>query len=369
MSPPDAAAAPAGPAARWIGGPLFDACFFFGSAIVALAAGLVMLGAPATVLPLWFAWIWLVEGPHLCATWQRTYVDAAFRRERARLLATSLLWLLPGPALLAASWMSGRPEPFQLFLGTVALWSFHHAVRQHHGIMSVYQRLGQVGAAERKFDTLLLHGVLWAAFGLFLVAHPTNRELIGVAPLPAPVLTVLGSLLALAIAAWVAKLLVRWRRRMPLAPGAFGLLVAAGITLFSLFVVGLREPLLANPLTPEHVFMAATLVSGTVHGLQYIGIVIATERRRAGTDVSLSARLGKAPLAAYAVMLCVSLLYVAISVARGGAPLGAAPDSTSAQIFLAIYWGMFCHHFWLDQKIWRPSTDARLRSELGLKVS
>ncbi len=358
---------PQADANRWIGGPTFDACFFFGSAIVALAAGLLMLSAPVTVLPLWFAWIWLVEGPHLCATWQRTYLDAGFRRQRGRLLVASLLWLLPGPLLLIASWMSGRPEPFQLFLGAVALWSFHHTVRQHHGILSIYQRIRSVGPSSRRFDALMLHGVLWAAFGLFLLAHPTNRQLIGAEAPPESVLMLLGSLLALAMLAWTAMLLARWRSGGALAPGVFGLVVAAGTTLFSMFVVGVREPLLANPLTPEHVFMAATLVSGTVHGLQYIGIVIATERRRALTgEKSFSARLGAAPLAAYGAMLAVSLLYVAISLARGGAPVGAAPDSTSAQVFLALYWGLFSHHFWLDQKIWRPSADARLRTELGL---
>ena len=49
-----------------------------------------------------------------------------------------------------------------------------------------------------------------------------------------------------------------------------------------------------------------------------------------------------------------------------GMPLGLAPGSTAAQVFLALYWGLFLHHYWLDQKIWRPSTDARLRTELGL---
>lgn len=352
---------PQSDSARWIGGGRFDACFFFGSGVVALAAGLLMLSAPATVLPLWFAWIWLVEGPHLCATWQRTYFDAGFRRERGPLLVTSLLWFLPGPLLLLASWASGRPEPFQLFLGAVALWSFHHAVRQHHGILSIYQRIRQVGAAARKFDSRMLHGVLWAAFALFLLAHPANRQLIGAAALPQPVFTALGAVLALAMAAWTVVLLVRWRRGGAVAPGVFGLAVAAGSTLFSMFVVGLREPLVANPLTPEHVFMAATLVSGTVHGLQYIGIVVATERRRAV--------ISAAPMKVYIVMLAASLLYVAISVARGGAPVGAAPDTTAAQVFLALYWGLFCHHFWLDQKIWRPSLDARLRSELGLEAA
>lgn len=72
-------------------------------------------------------------------------------------------------------------------------------------------------------------------------------------------------------------------------------------------------------------FFGSGLVGVTVHGLQYIGSVIATERRRSITG-----------------------------------------DSNWAQIFLAIYWGLFCHHFWLDQKIWRPSLDSRLRKEPGL---
>jgi hypothetical protein len=346
---------------RWIGGPLFDACFFFGSGVVALAAGLLMLAAPGTVLPLWFAWIWLVEGPHLCATWQRTYFDAAFRRARGRLLWTSLAWLLPGPILLAASRIGGHPQPFLLFLGFVALWSFHHAVRQHYGILAVYQRLGEADAAARTADKRLLHGILWAAFGLLALAHPANLDLARQHAWGGYAIAALGALLAAAVLLWALLLVRRWRRGSALRPGVFGLVVAVGTTLFSLFAVGLREPLLANPLTTEQVFMAATIVGGTLHGLQYIGIVIATEGRRARPARA------SAPVLAYALMLAASLLYVGLNLARGGAPLGAAPGSASAQCFLALYWGLFCHHFWLDQKIWRPSSDARLRTELGLE--
>jgi hypothetical protein len=345
---------------RWIGGPLFDACFFFGSGLVALAAGLVMLAAPSTVLPLWFAWLLLIEGPHLCATWQRTYLDASWRRERARLMWASLLWLLPGPLLLLATWLSGRPEPFLLFLGAVALWSFHHAVRQHHGILSIYQRLAKVGPAARAADKWLLHAILWTAFVLLIVAHPANgvRDMLG--DLATGLVTGIALLLGAAMIAWAALLVSRWRRGDPLAPGLFALVVATGTTLFSLLVVGLHEPLLAHPRTVEQVFLAATIVSGTLHGLQYIGIVIATERRRATHG---------APLAAYTVMVAASLLYVWLNLARGGAPVGAAPGAPTAQMFLALYWGLFCHHFWLDQKIWRPSRDARLRSDLGLEAA
>jgi hypothetical protein len=355
----------------WIGGPRFDAFFFFGGGVLSVAAGLLMLARPATVLPLWFAWIWLVEGPHLCATWQRTYLDAGFRKQRPRLLATSLLWLVPGPLLLVVSWVSGEPGPFLLYLGFVALWSFHHAIRQYHGIQSIYQRLGGVDAATRKLDGRLLHGILWLAFALFLFTHPVNREMLGLAPQPGAggrlVLTLLDWVLALAVLAWAALLFARWRRGAAVKAGLFGLGVAAGTMLFTFFVVGLREPLLAGAMTTEQVFMAATLVGGILHGLQYLGIVIATERRRAFAGATtLAARLGKAPRLAYAAMVAASLLYVALNVARGAAPVPTFDNPAVAQMFLALYWGLFCHHFWLDQKIWHPSRDARLRTELGM---
>lgn len=360
----------------WIGGPRFDAFFFFGGGLLALAAGLLMLAAPWTVLPLWFAWIWLIEGPHLFGTWQRAYLDAGYRRQNKRMLASSLLWFVPGPLLLCVSWVSGQPGPFLLFLGLVAIWSFHHAIRQHHGIQAIYQRLGGVDAATRKRDSRLLHGILWMIFILFLLAHPLNRELFGLAPVKSTgamaIIAVLAGALALAVLAWAGMLFMRWRRGSALKAGVFGLVVAVGTSLFSFFVVGLREPLLTEAMTTEQFFMAATLVGGILHGVQYIGIVIATERRRAlsgETESSLSARLGKAPLLAYAAMLTASVLYVVLNMARGAAPFWAAPSPFLTQLFLALYWGLFCHHFWLDQKIWKPSADARLRAELGLDAA
>ncbi|MES2017981.1 MAG: hypothetical protein V4484_15950 [Pseudomonadota bacterium] len=354
----------------WIGGPGFDAFFFFGSGVIAVAAGLLMLAAPALVLPVWFAWIWLVEGPHLFATWQRAYLDTAYRRQHRRMLAASLLWFLPGPLALMVSQLTGQPGPFLLFLGAVGIWSFHHAVRQHHGIQSIYQRLGGAGEPGRTTDRRLLHAVLWMAFALFLFGHPLNRQLIGLGSLQGAEALAIGALacvLALCVLAWAALLVLRWRRGEALKAGMFGLFVAAGTVLFSLFVVGMREPLLAGAVTTEQLFMAATLIGGTLHGIQYLGIVIATERRRAGAAAgSLSARLGKAPLAAYALMLVASFAYVALNLARGASPRWAFADPFATQLFLALYWGLFCHHFWLDQKIWKPSQDARLRAELGL---
>jgi hypothetical protein len=375
-----AATASPPPGSAWIGGPRFDLFFFFGSAALAVGAGMLMLLAPVAVVPVWLLWIWLIEGPHLFGTWQRSYLDAQYRREHSVLLAGSLLWLLPGPLLLWLSQRLGRPEPFLLFLGAAALWSFHHVVRQHHGLLSIYQRLGGSAAADRQLDRRLLHGVLWGAFVLFQLAHPANRVLWQLPPEPGPmgrlVIAALGLGLVVATAGWALSLWHRHRARRSLKAGLFALVVAVGTTLFSIFVVGLHEPLMARPASVEQVFLAVAAVGGILHGMHYIGIVIATSRRRAASGASasasaragardISARLGRAPLMAYLLMLALSLLYVGLNLLRG-MPGGLPPDSSTAQWFLAFYWGLFLHHFWLDQKIWRPSADARLRVELGL---
>mgnify|MGYP001573095527 CR=1 FL=1 len=39
--------------------------------------------------------------------------------------------------------------------------------------------------------------------------------------------------------------------------------------------------------------------------------------------------------------------------------------SDAARLFMAFYWGIFFHHYYLDQKIWRFQADGALRRELG----
>jgi hypothetical protein len=355
----------------WIGGPWFDAFFFFGSGVFAVALGLLMWALPATVLPLFFLWIGLIEGPHVVATWQRTYFDAQCRQQQRGLLVGSLFWFVPGLAMLMVSKWFDRPEVFALFLGAAALWSFHHLIRQHHGLLAIYQRLSHSPASSRREDKVLLHAVLWIAFVLFQLTHPTNRRLWGLTPDPEiwgqAITTTLLALLVALVIGWGALLVLRFRQGLSVKPGVFALVIAAGTTLFSLLGVGLQEPIFPTPLTIEQVFLAAGVVGGTVHGLQYLGLVLLTSARRVQnqTPRHWSEKIQAAPALAYSVMMGVSLLYVGLNLLRG-MPLGLPPSSDVAQIFLALYWGLFLHHYWLDQKIWHPSRDGRLRAELGV---
>lgn len=354
---------------------MFDLCFFFGSAGIALLIGLTVMAAPITTFYLWLLWLCFLEGPHLFGTWQRTYFDAQIRHEQSTLLWKSLLWFVPAPLLLGVSYLIQQSWPFQVILGFAALWSFHHVIRQHYGILAIYQMLNKTTPQAKKQDKYLLHLSIWLVVILFLSHHPLNRQILGLGT-PSTLEIALQFLLALSLLMvclfWLMLLWQRYKQKASLKPGVFALFVAVGTALFSLFIVGSLEPLLINPRTPEQMFIATTITNGTLHGMQYIGIVIVTSRRRAelvkteAGNLSFASRLGFSPVWAYCFLALLSIPYVGLNIIRGGAPLGPEPDSSFAQFFLAIYWGLFFHHYWLDQKIWKPAHDNNLRAELGM---
>ena len=384
----------------WIGGARFDRVVFFGASALAALVGGVMLALPRTVVLLWWAWLLLLDGPHLLATWTRSYLDPVERRERAGLLWASWLWLLPGPALWALGRALGSTAPFTGFLGFATLWSWHHAVRQNYGLVAIYDRLAGATARQRRLDWWFVHGALWALFGLFVLMLPANRVITGLpAELPA-VASAAGfagaGLLALAVGGY-AVLRLRGVSGRAARPVWFALLPVLGLYVFALFVVGVFEPLAPHPENPEQVFLAVAVVGGIVHGAQYLGIVGVVNRRRhaststspsTSTSTSTSAGAGPEPeqaprsvasrglvrwlaarpLQAWAIAALLSVAYLVLNAARGTSP-GVAllpASSAGAELCLCLYWGLFFHHYYLDQKIWRPHSSAALRRELGV---
>jgi hypothetical protein len=250
-------------------------------------------------------------------------------------------------------------------------------VRQHFGIMSIYERLGGASPQARRLDWAFLHGTMWLMFIVYVLAFPGNRTLLGLAPEPSPqegwAVRALAATSAAVILGYALLLVLRWRRGEALRPGLYALLVAVGTAAFSYFVVGAFEPLVPSPSNGEQLSFAVVVVGGTLHGVQYLGIIFATHQRRYGesSETSLAARLGRAPLVAYGALVGVSLLYLVVNSCRGVSPVGSLfpYDSDTGRFFLALYWGGALHHYYLDQKIWHPRRDPALRRELGLADS
>ena len=74
---------------------------------------------------------------------------------------------------------------------------------------------------------------------------------------------------------------------------------------------------------------------------------------------------------AYVVFAFVSLGYLAINAARGALPgISFFPRGGAvSDLFVVVYWGVFFHHYYIDQKIWHVREDKRLRFELGLEAA
>jgi hypothetical protein len=358
----------------WIASARYDGFFFFGTALVSVLAGVLVLAAPVLVVPVWWLWLGLIDGPHFASTWVRTYLDPHERHTRAPLLAGSLVFWLPGFLALGLNKLLGSPAPFEAFLGLAALWAIHHAVRQHFGIMSIYQRLSGATEQARKQDWAFLHGMLWLMFVVYMLAFPMNRTIVGLPAEPGPqeqwAVRALAATSVALVLGYAGLLAVRWRRGEAIRPGLYALVVAVGTAAFGYFVVGAFEPLVPSPSNAEQLSFAVVLVSGSLHGMQYLGIIFATGRRRYGAspERSLAARLGRAPLVTYLALVAVSFVYLVVNACRGVAPdVALFPfDSDAARLFLALYWGGSLHHYYLDQKIWHPRRDPVLRRELGM---
>lgn len=357
----------------WIGGKRYDLFFFFGSALIAVAVGAFALAVRSAVVPLFWGFLVFIEGPHLVATWARTYLDATERARRTKLLVGSLAWLLPGIVVCLAAHQMNSRAPIDLFLLFATLWSFHHAIRQLHGILAIYHHHAQSAVNARTFDRYFLHGSLWLAFGLFSLGHPYNRNLLGFpAEFPPWIQAISLALLVFLFVSVAGYAFVR-RLRFPkesARPLFFLLGPAIGLQLYAMFFIGTLEPLVPRPEDPEQAFFTTTVVGGLVHGLNYLGITSIVGWRRYGQsdDRSFAAILGRRPWIAYGVFVLVSLGYLALNAVRGVLPGVTlfSRQSFTADLFLVIYWGIFFHHYYLDQHIWHVRSDQALRFELGL---
>ena len=358
----------------WIGGRGWDLAFFFGGSALAVVAGAAMLARPALVVPFWWAWLLLADGPHLLATAMRSYADPEVRRRRRGLLLAAPLLMLPGLAAWALARATGAGTIFDLYLLGVTIWAYWHAVRQQYGILSIYQRHAGSDARGRKIDAAYLNWSLWLFYAVFTLGHPASRRVLQL-PAQLPALAV-GALVAIATAlaaatiAYAVRVVLRWRAGLDVRPQLFVLLPVIACQAFALFVVGAHEPLFPRAANPEQLFLAAAVVGGLPHGVQYLGIVFAANRRRFAGDARRGAlaSLSRRPFIAWALLVVLSAGYLALNAARGSPAWSLfALDSSEAQLFLAVYWGLFLVHYWLDQYLWRVQGDRELRVELGLE--
>jgi hypothetical protein len=290
----------------------------------------------------------------------------------------SLGWFAAGPLCFGVAVLLGRRLPFDLFLTLASLWAYWHVVRQHYGLMSLYQRKnGDTHPLDRRVDSLTLYVGLLAPFVSFALTHPVARRLLGLSPEPGPELWV-------ARAAWVATLAVvalfaarqlqRWRSGLGVNTPKVLLLAAA---------LGLSALLFLPPVASRVEFLMISAVVTAFHNVQYHGIVWFYHRNRyhsAGADRSafgLAPRISQRFLVYALCGVAFTLLYRGLGCGFGVHPGCGAFDTkvmlgtslSLRDLVSGFIWGFALHHYYLDQKIWRVSRDAGLNKDLKLSAA
>lgn len=352
------------------------------STLGGLGSSLVLLGLHVwggiSGLVLWWAWILALDGPHIFATLSRTYLDRRERETRRRLLLGSLGWFALGPAMFGVSVAVGQRLPFDLFLAFTNIWAYWHVVRQHYGLMSLYQRKNaDTHPLDRRIDSFTLYVGLLAPFVAFACTHPAARRMLGLGAEPGPEALVAQAAWAVTLAVvalFAARQVQRWRA---------GLGVNGPKVLLLASAIGLSALLFSPPVVGRVEFLMVAVVVTAFHNVQYHGIVWFYHRNRYHAPGVDRAAFGLAPRVSQRF-----LIYAACGVAftllyRGlGCGFGAFPGcgAFDGQVLFAgglalkdlmhgFIWGFALHHYYLDQKIWRVSRDTGLNRDLKLSAS
>jgi hypothetical protein len=367
--------------ASWIVGPRSDLLIFFGGGVLGLFLSALVVARPETLVPLFWAWLLLIDGPHLLVTGLRSYLDPARAQLEAAWRKRSALVFIPPMVAWGLAQTHPALHTMDLLLAVGTLYSWYHLTRQHEGIYAIYH--AQTQQADRQVypvrERRWLKLWLWSAFALSAVATPANRAIWasqGLKPDAADqvilnaLIAALGLLTCIAVGGYLHEGGRRLRVRASMRPWLFGFFPVGLLSTLALLVVGGMEPLYPAANNPEQYFLAVTLVTGVVHGTQYLAIVLAANRRRhmggAQGWLAWSAQRPAISLAACAAISAV--VYWMLNASRSSLPTFHWFDlnAPAAQFAMALYWGMFFHHYYVDQKIWRVRAEPALRRELGI---
>lgn len=390
---------------NWVFSPARDLIFLIGSVLTGWATFGIYLLLGWNMILVWFIWVIVLDTPHFFATYTRTYMDKEARREMKPLLIATLGVFLIGPFAAALTYIlnglgaSFYLAPWWLYLVGVSLWAYWHITRQHYGILRLYHRKnGEWGTLDAKIDSWTLYGCLLIPFLALLARHPSSRGRIGLDhavpwfPTREEGVSIIGYVIDL-----------RWEHLVVLAT-----LIAVG-ALLTIFIgrqiqrimngerVALPKLLFLAAVLPLHLYMCYsqhllatglltfTMIITIYHDCQYIAIVWFYNQNRYGGEKKKSIeRYGFAAKLSRNFFLYIGFAIVVGSLPAWGlgcligripvcqiGPVWGAETILNSTTWIAFYImftsGFQMHHYILDQYIWRPGKDKRLREDLKVQ--
>jgi hypothetical protein len=364
----------------WIVSPRYDLTFFILSTLSSYLILYLHFGLGVSALLLWWIWIVFFDGPHIFATLTRTYFDREEWRVRGRLLKWSLLIFAIPIVVVVADDLTQTETFLAIFVLVFTLYQWWHIVRQHYGFMVLYQkRNGEPSGRGNSVDFWFFHLIMYVPYFSIVAQNETVSNNL---PFLAGNLIVMSSLpmtLNVAsfvlVAGYICYTAYLWSKGKVVNKPKL-LLLSAVIPLP--LIVSMSS--LAS-IAPYILLAAATTI---YHNIQYQGIVwyYAGNRYRRKqkeqekkVDFGLATKLTRSFLGYYLAAILFTIIYRYTLWGSSDSlnlPFvfklkeffdfsgGEAIKELAAMFAMAIA----LHHFYLDQKIWKVSSDKRLQDNL-----
>jgi hypothetical protein len=377
---------------NWIVGQRVDLTAFIGGALAGYAVFFMHAGLGWDMLLIYMLFITFMDTPHFFGTYLRTYLDREEFKARKSFLLLSLLWLGAGPAVVLLCYGLYRAGiapymlPFNIFVLAVGIWAYWHVVRQHYGFMRLYQVKNGERARERaREDGWLMHLGLVLPFIVFVLRHHESRQAFGLSPVfpawPSWEYYVIG-LCGLALSYLIASFIYReWSNVRSGAPLNVPKVLLFTAVLPLHMVVCFSQSVLTAPLITFSAFVTI------YHDIQYHVLVYCHQKNRFrnnpaagrhGIAAAISKNVFFFAASAVAFGLFVRGFGCGIQVYDGAkqcfspALIGKVHlfgTVESDTLLGAFFLGFPCHHYFVDQFIWKPSKDRALQRDLGLQTA
>lgn len=357
---------------RWIRSPQFDLSLVSGGAIFTLIVAMVSFQVES-LLP-WFFWAWIVffEGSHFWATFSRTYFDNKFRAENKGFLVGSLVFFLfPAIALFLDTQSSvSYSTLYGLFIFT---WSLYHNARQHYGFMSIYSHKAGISQESKSLLTTSLYMLIGFAQIHFLLNFkvPGTFGLSGLSSGNTTLtwmLTELPIVLSfLALGHFVYSLMQVKKEKKDLT-AIINYVMTCAVFYSMMFYFIAPQDLFIQGQDGAQKLMLIAIMNSLFHNIQYHAIVwhYGQSRFKGEKEHGMANLLNSK-----------TINYVLFSVSMGSVfgfivwNLGDWPNLNGIYTggfhswAYIVFFGIIGHHFYLDQKIWRPSKQKDLREYIN----
>ncbi len=331
-------------------GPTYDSLLIFGTTLIALSAGLAVLGDPGLFYPVLLFDLWFFGYHHVIATYTRLCFDRQSARQYRFFLI--VLPVLVCGATAALAFGLGIWSIVTLYL----YWQWFHYTRQSWGIGRAYRR--KAGIADDT-DALLTKGAYYLPplWGILYRSWQAPEQFLG---LPVKVIPVPGLLVDAVAVAAIACTALWFARRLRLvlrgeeAP-LYTIYSFTHVAIFGLGYIALRD------------INVGWLIINIWHNTQYLLFVWLFNTRKFSGGVQPQARLlswisqpGRWAIYAAVCLAITAAFYVLISFVANLAFAALAVSAT-----LILFQAVNFHHYVVDSFIWKLRK-APLQTVLGL---